>query len=103
MQPRKMKQIIDRKLYNTETATLLSGDDYWDGNNWERCGTNIFLYRTKKGSYFSQHLTQWQGQQDCLIPLTESEAIELFELHQTNGEIRQDFEFAFPNVEVLDA
>ena len=41
-----MKKIIDRKQYDTETATKLADDRYWDGNNWERSGRNEFLYRT---------------------------------------------------------
>ena len=46
-----MKQVIDGKIYNTETALEI-------GNWWNGYGTNDFhhldisLYRTKKGSYF---------------------------------------------------
>ncbi len=104
MKPYLMKQVIDRMTYNTETATLISGDDYWDGNNWERSGTNTFLYRTKNGRYFSQYQSQWQGDNDRLIAMSESEAIVLYEQHQIHGELREEcFEDAFPGVEISEA
>lgn len=37
--PDKFTRIIDRKRYSVETATLLAGDDYWDGHNYERHGS----------------------------------------------------------------
>jgi hypothetical protein len=103
MEPYKMKQIINGKLYNTETATLLSGDDWWDGNNFERSCTNTFLYRTKKGAYFTQNLSQWQGSCEMLEAISQEEAIELFEYHSAHGENRVEFEEAFPGVEVEEA
>ena len=104
MEPRSMQQIINRKRYDTETSTLLSGDDFWDGRNWERRGRNIFLYRTRNGAYFAVHLTQrWQGEQDRIEPLSEDEAIAIFESHLEAGEVRVEFEAAFPKVTVEDA
>jgi hypothetical protein len=100
MNPRKMVEVIDCKRYSTETATLIAGDDYWDGHNWERSGRNTFLYRTPKGNYFSIHLTCWQGENDSLQPLTTEEAVELYENLQ---EKRLEFEEAFPGVEVEEA
>lgn len=100
MQPRNLKKVINRKLYNTETAVLLAGNDYWDGNNWERSGRNTFLYRTKKGAYFAVHLTCWQGEADHIEPITEGEAVELFEGMR---EQRVSHEDAFPGVEVEEA
>ena len=86
--------------YDTSTAQLIAGDDYWDGNNWERHGRNTFLFRTPKGSYFAQHLTQWQGERDTLEPLTQDEAVSLFE---ELGEKRVSFQEAFPGVEIEEA
>lgn len=103
MNPREMAQIIDRKLYNTGKATLLSGDDYWDGHNFERSGRNTFLYRTARGAYFATHQTCWQGEFDHIEPVSEGEAIELYESHQGRGDCRVDFEDAFPGVEVEEA
>ena len=45
-----MKQIIEGKLYNTETATLIASNRYWDGSNFDRGGTNTYLYKSKKGN-----------------------------------------------------
>ncbi len=103
MKPRSMSQVIDRKRYNTDTATLLSGDDYWDGHNWERSGRNTFLFRTPNGAYFAQHLTCWQGEADTLEPLTEGEAVALYEQHDAHGDCRVPFEEAFPAVQVAEA
>lgn len=100
MKPREMTEIIDRKRYDTRTATVLAGNDYWDGHNHERSGRNTFLFRTPKGSYFAQHLTCWQDENDCLEPLAEDEAIELYEGLR---ERRVEFKDAFPNVTVEEA
>jgi len=99
--PTDFVQIIDRKRYSTETATLLAGDDYWDGHNFERSGRNTFLYRTPKGAYFVVGLSQWQGERDTLEVITQDEAIELFEGSLTENRVY--YQEAFPGVEVVDA
>ena len=99
--PENFERIIDRKKYSTKTATLIASDCYWDGHNWERSGRNCFLYRTPKGAYFEVNLTQWQGERDTLIPLTQDEAIELFEGSLTEHEI--PYAEAFPGVTVEEA
>ncbi len=100
MQPSSMTAVIGRMRFTTEGATLLAGDDYWDGHNHERRGRNTFLYRTANGNYFAVHQTCWQGEHDRLQPLSQDEAIGLFEnLHVK----RVEFEEAFPGVEVKKA
>lgn len=99
--PKDMTRIIDRKKYSTATATLLAGDDRWDGHNFERGGRNQFLYRTANGAYFTVDLSMWQGEQDTLTPITQDEAIALFETELT--EQRVSYAEAFPSVEVKDA
>lgn len=99
--PTDMTRIIDRRRYSTATATLLAGDDFWDGHNFERRGRNDFLYRTPGGRYFVVGLTQWQGEQDVLRPVDLDEAISLFEGPLT--EHRVEYAEAFPDVEVIDA
>ena len=74
-----MRAVIDGKLYNTETATLLASDQYWDGHNWDRHGRNQYLYVTKKGNYFTHNTTKWTGEWDRLIPLDKEEAKSLYE------------------------
>lgn len=98
--PENLTEVIDGKRYSTHTATLLAGDDYWDGHNFERNGRNEFLYRTPNGSFFSVTVSQWQGASDVLKPLTQGEAIALFE---NMREKRVIFENAFPGVKVQDA
>jgi hypothetical protein len=98
--PKDMTAIIDRKRYSTTTATLLAGDDYWDGRNYERSGRNTFLYRTPRGNYFAVYLSRWQGEADSIEPLSQDEAISLFEGMR---EQRVAFEEAFPDVKVEEA
>lgn len=46
-----MKQIINRKMYNTKTATMLGNwENMEDAGNFDWYSET--LYRTKKGSYF---------------------------------------------------
>lgn len=87
-----MKQIIDRKVYDTETATLIASNRYWDGSNFERNGRNTYLYKTAKGNYFAHHTTQWQGESDTIEALTVDEAKDLYEDLREHD---QDFEAAF--------
>ena len=101
MHPSKMTRIIDRKKYSTETATLIASDEYWDGSNFERSGRNCFLYRTPNDAYFTVNLTQWQGERDTLTPITQDEAIDLFENSLTEHEVK--YSEAFPDVTVAEA
>jgi hypothetical protein len=98
--PKELTEVIDRKRYSCSTATLLAGNDYWDGSNFERNGRNTFLYRTPNGAFFSVTVSQWQGEDTTLTPLTQDEAIELFEQLR---EKRLEYSEAFPGVEVKDA
>lgn len=99
--PENMTRIINRIRYSTATAELIADDAYWDGHNHERRGVNRFLYKTKKGAYFLVTLSQWQGSQDTLEPISEGEAIDLFEGPLT--EHYAPYEKAFPDIEVIDA
>ena len=99
--PENFTKIVDRRRYSTKTATLIAGDDFWDGHNHERHGRQQFLYRTPRGAFFTVNLTQWQGELDTLAPITEGEAVELFE--GPLSEHRVSYETAFPGVEVIDA
>jgi hypothetical protein len=96
-----MTRIIGRKRYSVATATLIASDEYWDGHNWERHGRNTFLYRTPNGAYFTVTMTQWQGEQNSIDPVTLEEAIELYEGRLTEHEA--SYAEAFPGVEVKDA
>jgi len=99
--PENFTRIIGRKRYSTATATLIAGDGYWDGHNFERHGRNTFLFRTPRMAYFVVERTQWQGAGDTLTPVTQGQAIELYEGRLTEHEV--SYEDAFPNVTVEDA
>jgi len=87
-----MKQIINRKVYDTKTATLIASNRFWDGRNFERNGRNTYLYKTMRGNFFARHTTQWQGERDTLEAMTPEEAKDLYE---QLPEHEQDFEAAF--------
>lgn len=99
--PTDFERIIDRKRYSVKTSTLIAGDDYWDGNNYERSGRNTFLYRTPGGRYFTVTLTRWQGERDTLEPVSQEEAIYLYENALPEHEV--NYSEAFPDVKVEDA
>ena len=99
--PADFVRIVDRKRYSTATATLIAANDWWDGHNFERHGRNTFLYRTPAGAYFTVTLTQWQGEQNALTPVSQGEAISLYE--NTLSEHYETYHDAFPDVVVEDA
>jgi hypothetical protein len=74
-----MEKIIEGVRYDTDKATELASDRYWDGNNWERGGRNCYLYKTGKGRFFKHCTTIWQGERDNIVPLTRDEAMALYE------------------------
>ena len=99
--PKEFSRIIERKRYDVKTATLIADNVYWDGSNFERSGRNEFLYRTPNGSYFTVNLTQWQGERDTLTPVTQAEALELFEGSLSEHYVK--YAEAFPGVTVKEA
>lgn len=100
MFPKLMSVVVNGKRYRTDAAFLLASDAYWDGRNWERKGRNIFLFKTMKGNYFAQYQSKRRGEQDYLKPLSQGEAIELFE-RLPKKEV--EFSVAFPDVTIEDA
>jgi hypothetical protein len=99
--PKKFEKIVKSKRYSVESATLLAHDAYWDGNNFERSGRNMFLYMTPNGAYFTVALTQWQGEQDMLTPISREEAVELYEGPLSEHEV--EYAEAFPWATIQDA
>lgn len=69
-----MRETIGGKVYDTEKATLVASDRYWDGSNWDRRGRNQYLYKTAKGNYFLFNTTMWQGEQDNIEPIDKDTA-----------------------------
>lgn len=102
MQPMSLTQIIDRVRYSTKTATLVCGDDWWDGHNHERRGRNRFLYRARTGRYFFLVVTAWQGEFDHIEPCDQEEAITFYESCAPDCQ-RVPYAEAFPDVTVEEA
>lgn len=101
MKAQHMTRIVNGKRYDTGKAALVAHDAYWDGHNFERRGRNTWLWRTPRGAYFVTTQTQWQGERDTLEPITEAEAITLYETQLSEHEL--DYTAAFPNVTIEDA
>ena len=74
-----MEQIVDGLRYDTETATKVAHDRYFDGSNWERHGRNTYLYKTPNGRFFLHHTTLWQGERDRIEPVGLEEAKQYYE------------------------
>lgn len=74
-----MKQIIGRKVYNTETATHIADNQFADGTNRLNVGRASSLYKTQKGSFFIFHKTIWQGEHDSIKPVSVEEAKDRYE------------------------
>ena len=100
MKPREMIEVIDGFRYNTSTATLIAGNNYWSHCSFERSGRNAYLYRTLNGKYFATYVTHWQGELDRLEPLTQGAAIKMFE---NLPKKLVEFSEAFPGVTVEEA
>ncbi len=97
-----MKQVIDGKLYNTETADQLH---QWDncryGNDFGRCEESLYI--TKKGSYFlagsggalSKYARSCGQNSTCggsgIEPLGKKEAIQWLEDHEGTKAIEEYF------------
>lgn len=96
-----MTQIIDGKVYDTETATELANDSYsypGDFDYWDET-----LYRTEKGAYFlageggpntgyreTVSLNCWQGGSE-IRPLSKGEALKWAERHASMKLVEQEF------------
>jgi hypothetical protein len=69
-----MEQIVDGLRYDTETATKVAHDRYFDGSNWDRNFRNTYLYKTRNGRFFVYRTSQWQGERDHIEPVSPDEA-----------------------------
>ena len=74
-----MKKVIDGKVYNTKTATMIADDHFSDGSNRLGVGRGNSLYVTPKGNFFSFYETCWQGENDSIDLQSIDEAKEIFE------------------------
>jgi len=74
-----MVKVINGKRYDTDTASLVAHDRYWDGHNFERGGRNHYLYVTRKGNFFLYCTSLWQGElPEDITPITADEAKEWY-------------------------
>jgi hypothetical protein len=96
-----MKKIINGKVYDTKTAEWIvdnAGDRIY-GHNTTRV---TILFRTKKGRFFTQFKSQWQGEDFYLEALTEEEAFDFFQANAGTDDVDRIGEL-FPTNKVEEA
>jgi len=74
-----MKKVIEGKIYNTETAEAIADNEFSDGTNRMSHGRCLTLYKTKKGAFFVEHETCWEGERDTIEPVTMEQAKDYYE------------------------
>ena len=74
-----MKQIINGLKYDTDTASRIASNDYWDGYSNYRNGRNTYLYKTPNGRYFLLHTSLWAGERDQIEPVELKDAKQYYE------------------------
>jgi len=92
-----MKRIINRKLYDTDTATEICCDGVLNRNGCTRCSE---LYKTIKGNFFLWHKTMWQGEEDSIEPVSENYAADFYE---KCTDVNFPFEEVFPGIKIEEA
>ncbi len=95
-----MIAVINRRRYDTESATPLAEDACSDGSCQMVRGTSTHLYRTQLGQYFVYTATGVQGEHDSIDPCSAKDAESVYE-SLCNQLL--PFEDAFPDVVVEDA
>jgi hypothetical protein len=100
-----MKQVLDSKVYNTETADRIH---YWSNelpyDDFDYCGEA--LYKTKKGAWFihcrvgaRSPYSRAEGKcyfsDERLIQLTDEEAFKWLQEHEANADLIQEL---FPDL-----
>lgn len=100
---RKMKKIIDGKLYDTTTAEEIGAYSNVLPYNYFNC-IEESLYKTSNGNFFivggggamtkyseSSSENSWGGSSDNFIPLSRAEALEWMEAHGDVEELEKHF------------
>ena len=100
MQLGNMSKIVSGRRYSTKTATVIASDEYWDGYNSDCNGRNTYLLRTPNGHYFMAMVSMWEDERSCLEPLSENEAIGVYE---ELPEHEREYEDAFPDQKIEEA
>lgn len=66
--------------------------DHWDGNNYT-CGSvgrHLGIGKTKDGRFYLCHGTQWQGERDYAVIVSEDEAKEAVLRHNPDSQLYEE-------------
>ncbi|NLV72757.1 MAG: hypothetical protein GXY46_09190 [Actinobacteria bacterium] len=99
MRPRAEQRTIKGNTYDPTTALLVADDDCPpDEPDCLYDGTNLFLFRTPDGSYFTQLRSQWRSATDGHVePVDLQRALQLYEERLLEHHV--PFAEAFPSIE----
>jgi hypothetical protein len=82
------RQVIARVRYNQRL-------DRWDGSNWSNgcVGRHLGITRLQDGRYVLIYGTEWQGERDYGLVVSDREALEAI-LNSGNDELLEEAKFA---------
>lgn len=80
-----MKKVINRKMYNTDTAKEIYSTRTMNSTRWQ------VLYKKKTGEFFVEHVTCWQGEHDWLEPISLEQAKNWVEEYMDGDEYEELF------------
>jgi len=73
-----MRNLIEGKIYDTDKSDVVATNDFSDPSNMYNVGRSSTLYKTKKGRFFVEYNTCWQGEHDSLEPVSTKTAQEIY-------------------------
>ena len=98
-----MEKEINGTIYNTEQATLIAHDHYFDGHNWDRNGVNQYLYRTDSNEFFIHRISLWAGEpHDDIFPIDRDGAIGKYHTELSEHEVSVDEAFNLEKEDLLE-
>ena len=87
-----MRNLIDGKIYDTDKSDVVATNDFSDQSNRLNVGRSSTLYRTKKGRFFVEYETSWQGEHGSLEPVSIKQAQEIYsEMYDQKMTIEEAF------------
>ncbi len=81
---RRVRGMVNKVIYDTESADALANNFYADGVNEYTDGKAMELYVDKEGRYFFAEYTSWEGAKDRITPVSSKDAAAFIEKYGTD-------------------
>ena len=81
---RRVRGMVNKVIYDTESADALANNFYADGVNEYMDGKAMELYVDKEGRYFFAEYTSWEGAKDRITPVSSNDAAAFIEKYGTD-------------------